>query len=88
MGKSDSDEMKKLETSIQRLETDKQGLVQEKANLEAKLCESARHLDAEKARYQNSVAQLRAEEKAQYEEVCSVLHLIPVLTGFSLIFCF
>ena len=65
--------MNKLGNTIQQLEADKKGLLKEKTNLEARLWESTRKLDAEKIRYQDMLVQVRKEERQSYEEVCAVL---------------
>ena len=65
--------MNKLGNNIQQLETDKKGLLKEKASLEARLWESTRKLEAEKTRYEDMLVQVRTEERQNYEAVCAVL---------------
>ena len=68
-----SEDINKLGNTIQQFEADKKELMNEKANLEAKLWESTRKLETEKTRYQDMLVQVRAEEKQNYEEVSAVL---------------
>lgn len=49
----------------------------EKTSLEARLWESTRKLEAEKTRYQDSLVQVRTEEKEKYEQVCAIQRLNP-----------